>query len=134
MNVPPMPATALRRFGWVPHSIPIFSAVSVSAATPATPLRPHPGIVEPATSAMPLPRNASKTWNDRHAELPPSGYRGLTHQEWFDLPAHRISIGAEKVDEDHRDGERDGGADQRRVIGPRNVIDESAEKPAEAGA
>jgi hypothetical protein len=61
MNGPPMQATALRRFGWVRHSIPTFSAVSVSAATLATPLRPRPGIVEPVTSAMPPPRNASKT-------------------------------------------------------------------------
>src|SRR5437016_5781805 len=134
MNAPPMRAIALRRCGWVRHSIPTFSAASASAATPAIPLRPRPGIAEPATSAMPLPRNASKTWNDSRAELPRSGCRRLTHEEGFNLPAHRIRVGAEKVDEDHRDDERAGGADQRRVIGSRKIVDEAAEKPAETGA
>lgn len=129
-----MRATALRRFGWVRHSIPIFSAVSGSAAPPGIRLRPHPGTVEPVTSAMPPPRSASKTWNDSRGELPLSGCRGLRHEEGFDLATHRIGVGAEKVDEDHRDDERAGGADQRRVIGSRKIVDEAAEKPAEAGA
>jgi hypothetical protein len=30
---------------------------------------------------MPLPRNASKIWNDIRAELPLSGYRGLTQED-----------------------------------------------------
>src|ERR1700719_3922463 len=129
-----MRATALRRFGWVRRSIPTFSVVSVSAATPATPLRPRPGTVEPVTSAMPRPRNASETWDNIRAELPLSGYRGLTHEEGFDFPTHRIGVGAEKVDEDHRDDERAGGADQRRVVGPGKIVDEPAEKPTGAGA
>ena len=83
---------------------------------------------------MPLPRNASKIWNDIRAELPLSGYRGLTQEEGFDLSAYRIGVGAEKVDEDHRDDERAGGADQRRVIGSRKIVDEPAKKPAKAGA
>src|SRR5947208_16829574 len=128
MNAPPMRATALRRFGSVRLSTPTFSPVPAYAATPATPPRPRPGTVEPATSAMPLPRNASKTWNDSRAELPRSGCRRLTHEEGFNLPAHRIRVGAEKVDEDHRDDERAGGADQRRVIGSRKIVDAAAEK------
>src|ERR1700730_11455677 len=124
MKEPPMRVTELRRFGWVRHSTPIFSAVSVSAATLATRLRPRLGTVEPATSAMPLPRNASKTYR---AKLPPSGRRGLTHEEGFDFATHRISVGAEKVDEDRCHDERAGGADQRRVIGSREIVHESAE-------
>ena len=133
-NAPPMRATALRRFGWVRLSIPFFSLVPVSAATPATPLRPRPGIVEPATSAMPPPRNALKTWNDSRAELLLSGCRGLTHEEGFDFPTHRIVVGAEKVDEDHRHDEGAGGADQRRIIGSGKIVYEAAEKPPDAGA
>src|SRR5256885_11963202 len=121
MSAPAMRATALRRFGWVRHSIPVCSAVSGSAATPGTALRPRRGTVEPATSEMPPPRSASKTWSDSRAELPLSGCRGLTHEEGFDLSTHRIGIGAEKVDEDHRDDESAGGADQRGVIGSRKI-------------
>src|SRR5437762_10670220 len=70
---------------------------------------------------------------DRATAAPLSGCRGLTHQEGFDLSTHRIGIGAEKVDEDYRDDESAGGADQRRVIGSRKIVDQAAEKPAEAG-
>jgi len=83
---------------------------------------------------MPLPRNTSKTWNDSRAELPLSGCHRLTHEEGFDFPTYRISVGAEKVDENHRHDKRAGGADQRRVIGPGNIVYEAAEKPPEAGA
>ena len=116
----------------------IRSQLSRSCRCPRQPRRPcsgrSPGIVEPATSAMPPPRNASKTSNDSRAELPRSGCRGLAHEEGFDFPTHRIGVGAEKVDEDHRHDERAGGADQRRVIGSRKIVDEAAEKPAGAGA
>src|SRR5438477_5157772 len=132
-NAPPMRATALRRFGWVRLSTPTFSPVPAYAAIPATPPRPRPGTVEPATLAMPLPRNASKTWNDSRAELPLSGCCRLTQQVRFDLPMHRISVGAEEVDKDHRHDERAGGPDQRGVIRSGNVVYQSAEKSAEAG-
>src|SRR5947209_8347897 len=126
MSAPPTRATALRRFGSVRHSIAIFLAASGFAATLGTPLRPRPGTVEPATSAMPPPRSASKTWNGSRAELPRSGCRRLTHEEGFDLATHRIGIGAEKVDEDYRDDESAGGADQRGVIGSRKIVDQAA--------
>ena len=43
-----------------------------------------------------------------------------------DLALHRVAVGAESADENDRDDERQGGAGQRRLVGPGQVEDERA--------
>jgi len=66
--------------------------------------------------------------------LPGLGCGGLVNEEGFDLATHRIGVATEKVDKDHRQNERAAGPDQRRVVRPREIIEEAAEKPPEARA
>ena len=43
-----------------------------------------------------------------------------------DLALHRVAVGAESADENDRNDERQGGAGQRRLVGPGQVEDERA--------